>query len=54
MCIWANVIDSNFIVLTNSQIKTLATYKSGKYANYINVKIQIDYEDGYRILTISY
>jgi len=36
------------------QIKTLATYKSGKYVNYINVEIQIDTEDGYRIVTISY
>jgi hypothetical protein len=35
-------------------MKTLATYKSGKYANYINVEIQHDYEDTYRILNISY
>jgi hypothetical protein len=37
-----------------TQTKSLATYKSGKYANYINVEIQVDFEDGYRILTISY
>jgi hypothetical protein len=36
------------------QIKSLATYKSDKYANYINVEIQINFEDTYRILTISY
>jgi len=36
------------------QIKALATYKSGKYANYLNVEIQINFEDGYRIVTISY
>ena len=40
--------------VTGSQIKVLATYKSGKYANYINVEIQSDREDGYRIVTISY
>ena len=39
---------------TGTQIKSLATYKSGKYANYINVEIQIDFEDTYRTLTISY
>ena len=42
--------------LTNNDIllKSLAIYKSGKYANYINVEIQINFENGYRILTISY
>ena len=44
---------SNF-TKTGKQMKTLATYKSGKYANYLNVEIQIDFEDGYRIVTISY
>ncbi len=39
---------------TNQQIKSLATYKSDKYANYLNVEIQIDFDDTYRILTISY
>ena len=39
--------------ISGIQIKTLATYKSGKYANYINVEIQIDF-DTYRTLTISY
>ena len=42
------------IVTTGIQTKSLATYKSGKYANYINVEIQNDREDTYRILTISY
>ena len=51
---YANTSDSNFFVFSGMQIKTLATYKSGKYANYINVEIQIDFEDGYRIVTISY
>jgi len=46
--------NSSGIITTGIIIKTLATYKSGKYANYINVEIQIDIEDGYRILTISY
>jgi hypothetical protein len=32
----------------------LDTYKSGKYTKYINVEIQIDTKDTYRILTISY
>jgi hypothetical protein len=45
---------SSGIIRTGIQIKTLATYKSGKYANYINVEIQIDTEDTYRIVTISY
>ena len=39
---------------TGTQAKSLATYKSGKYANYINVEIQVDFEDTYRIITISY
>ena len=39
---------------TGTQTKTLATYKSGKYANYLNVEIQVDFEDTYRIVTISY
>ncbi len=38
----------------NQQIKSLATYKSDNYANYLNVEIQIDFQDTYRILTISY
>ncbi len=42
------------IQTTGAQLKTLATYKSGKYANYLNIEIQIDTEDTYRILTISY
>jgi hypothetical protein len=42
------------ITKTGLSIKTLATYKSGKYANYLNVEIQVDFEDGYRIVTISY
>jgi hypothetical protein len=46
--------NSSGIVTFDTQIKTLATYKSGKYANYINVEIQIDFEDTYRIVTISY
>jgi hypothetical protein len=51
---WASELNPEFISNRGSQIKTLATYKSGKYANYINVEIQIDYEDSYRIVTISY
>ena len=46
--------NSSCITTTGIQIKSLATYKSGKYANYINVEIQINFENGYRILTISY
>ena len=46
--------NSSGVTTTGKQIKTLATYKSGKYANYLNVEIQIDTEDTYRILTISY
>jgi hypothetical protein len=42
------------VSISPKQIKSLATYKSGKYANYINVEIQIDTEDTYRIVTISY
>ena len=38
----------------SKEVKALATYKSGKYENYINVEIQNDREDGYRIVTISY
>jgi hypothetical protein len=51
----------NLAILANKQslsvveqIKSLATYKSGKYANYLNIEIQIIFEDGYRIVTISY
>jgi hypothetical protein len=44
----------NGFTFTGFQTKSLATYKSGKYANYINVEIQIDREDTYRIVTISY
>jgi len=40
--------------LVGTQIKTLATYKSSKYANYINVEIQIAFEDTYNVITISY
>ena len=46
--------DLSGLTATGLQTKTLATYRSGKYANYINVEIQIDHEDTYRILTISY
>jgi hypothetical protein len=46
--------ERNLSVTTTKQIKTLATYKSDKYANYINVEIQIDFEDTYRNVTISY
>ena len=38
----------------NRQIKSLANYKSGKYANYTNVEFQIDFKETYRIVTISY
>jgi hypothetical protein len=46
----------NLLGLTTNgiQTKSLATYKSGKYANYLNVEIQMDRENGYRIVTISY
>ena len=54
MCNDATERNSSGITITGTQIKSLATYKSGKYANYINVEIQFDYEDTYRILTISY
>ena len=51
---YATERNSSGFTKTGTQIKTLATYKSGKYANYINVEIQIDTEDDYRIVTISY
>ena len=51
----------NLAILANKQslpvveqIKSFAIYKSGKYANYINVEILINIEDTYRVLTISY
>jgi len=50
----ATEITSSGLPKNSIQTKYLATYKSDKYANYINVEIQIDYEDTYRILTISY
>jgi hypothetical protein len=51
----ASAVDSNkYLTLSGVQTKSLATYKSDKYANYLNVEIQIDFEDGYRIVTISY
>jgi hypothetical protein len=49
-----NELSSKILFNSGKQIKTLATYKSGKYENYINVEIQIDTEDTYRIVTISY
>jgi len=51
---WAGAVDSNLFTLNSVQTKSLANYKSGKYANYLNVEIQVDFEDGYRIFTISY
>ena len=51
---FANERYSSGYVIIGIQMKTLATYKSGKYANYINVEIQIDHEDTYRTITISY
>jgi len=54
MCNLAAERNSSSIVTNGLQTKTLATYKSDKYANYMNVEIQIDREDGYRIVTISY
>jgi len=54
MCDFAIERTSSGIPKNSIQTKSLATYKSGKYANYINVEIQIDREDGYRILSISY
>ena len=51
---YATERESSGLTTTGTQTKTLATYKSGKYANYINVEIQSDREDGYRIITISY
>jgi hypothetical protein len=50
----AKELNSKFLATTGIQTKSLATYKSGKYANYINVEIQIDFEDTYRIVTVSY
>jgi hypothetical protein len=47
-------LEKKIFTTSGAPTKTLATYKSGKYANYINVEIQIDREDTYRILTISY
>ena len=46
--------NSSGITTSGIQTKSLATYKSGKYANYINVEIQVDNKDTYRIVTISY
>jgi hypothetical protein len=46
--------NSSGITTTGIQTKSLAIYKSGKYANYINVEIQVDNKDTYRIVTISY
>jgi len=51
---YATLRNSLGITTTGIQSKSLATYKSGKYANYINVEIQVDFEDTYRIVTISY
>jgi len=42
------------LTINGTQIKSLANYKSGKYANFISVEIQIDFKDTYRCLTISY
>ena len=51
---YATERNSSGLTSTGIQIKTLATYKSGKYANFLNVEIQIVFEDTYRIVTISY
>jgi len=36
---YATESNSKGFTKTDKQMKTLATYKSGKYANYINVEI---------------
>ena len=54
MCDFAIERNLSGVPKKSIQTKSLATYKSGKYANYINVEIQIDREDTYRIVTISY
>lgn len=51
---YATERNSSGLTSTGIQIKTLATYKSGKYANFLNVEIQIVFEETYRIVTISY
>jgi len=51
---YATKINLLGLTTTGTQTKSLATYKSGKYANYINVQIQVDSEDDYRIVTVSY
>ena len=54
LCRGIDIQQLSNIVLTGIQTKTLATYKSDKYANYINVEIQVDFFDTYRTVTISY
>jgi hypothetical protein len=54
MANFASGLDSKSLFNSNTQIKTLATYKSDKYTNYLNVEIQVDFQDGYRIVAISY
>ena len=47
--------ERNSLNITDLQeTKSLATYTSGNYANYINVEVQIDFLKTYRIITISY
>ena len=46
--------ERQLVSTTGLQTKSLANYKSGKYANYNNIEVQLDFEDGYRIVTISY
>jgi hypothetical protein len=51
----AEIINDNNLYVIGQDFVTYATYKSGEYSKYLNVKVRIDvsYND-YRVVTISY
>ena len=50
-----NIITSNDLYALGQNFITYATYKSGIYAKYLNVKVSINVpEFDYRVITISY
>lgn len=49
------IIKNNNLYLLGQKFTTYATYKSGEYLKYLNVKVSIDVSNNdYRVMTISY
>jgi len=49
------LLTQNLLFVKGQTFTSFATYKSGDYANYINVRISISFSDDlFRVITISY